>query len=47
MAVLSPETDRDIDYEEHERTYRGFVKGVLLFTAHVLLILALLAYFLG
>ena len=47
MAVLSPETDRDIDYEEHVRTYRGFVNGVALFAASVLLVLALLAYFLG
>ena len=46
MAVLSPETDRDIDYEEHRRTYKAFVKGVALFVAHALLILALLAYFL-
>ena len=32
------------DWAEHERTYRGFVKGVLIFAAHVLVIMLLLAW---
>jgi hypothetical protein len=32
------------DWAEHERVYRGFVKGVLLFSTHVLVILLLLAW---
>lgn len=42
-AALASEPD---DYAEHQRTYRGFVRGVVLFVAHVLVILALMAYFL-
>jgi aa3 type cytochrome c oxidase subunit IV len=32
------------DWAEHERTYRGFVKGVVVFTAHVFVILLFLAW---
>ncbi len=32
------------DWAEHERTYRGFVKGVVVFTAHVFVILLILAW---
>jgi hypothetical protein len=32
------------DWAEHERTYKGFVRGVLLFAAHVLIILLILAW---
>ena len=32
------------DFAEHEKTYRYFVRGVLLFAAHVLLILLILAW---
>jgi len=32
------------DWAEHERTYRGFVQGVVLFTAHVFIILLILAW---
>jgi hypothetical protein len=32
------------DFAEHKQTYRYFVRGVLLFAAHVLLILLLLAW---
>ena len=32
------------DWAEHEHTYRGFVKGVVLFTAHVFVILLILAW---
>lgn len=32
------------DWAEHQRTYRGFVKGVFIFAAHVLVILLVLAW---
>jgi len=32
------------NWVEHERTYRGFVKGVVIFTAHVFVILLILAW---
>jgi Bacterial aa3 type cytochrome c oxidase subunit IV len=35
------------DFEYHYETYRAFVKYGLIFVAHVVVILALLAYFLG
>jgi hypothetical protein len=34
------------DYSDHERTYRRFAWAVFLFSAHVLIILALIAYLL-
>lgn len=34
------------DFGDHIRTYRGFLKGVGLFVAHLALILILMAYFL-
>lgn len=34
------------DYPAHVLTYHGFIRGVAIFAAHVLVILALLAYFL-
>lgn len=37
---------RDRDFEERLQTYRGFVRGVTLFAAHILVILLLLYYFL-
>ena len=42
MATL--ETTPQIDLADHHRTYRGFVRGVVLFTAHVAIILLILAY---
>lgn len=35
----------DGDLEDHYETYRAFVKYTVIFTAHVAVILALLAYF--
>ena len=32
------------DWAEHQRTYRGFVRSVFIFAAHVLVILLLLAW---
>jgi hypothetical protein len=34
------------EFVEHLQTYRGFVKGMMLFAGHILAILILLAYFL-
>jgi len=42
MAVSEPAPQ--IDLAEHQRTYRGFVRGVVLFTAHAAIILLILAY---
>jgi len=35
-----------MDYREHERTYRGFVRGTVIMTVLVILILAGMAIFL-
>ncbi len=35
-----------MDYREHERTYRGFVRGTVILTVLVILILAGMAIFL-
>ena len=35
-----------MDYREHERTYRGFVRGTVILTVLVLLILSGMAAFL-
>jgi len=48
MATLDQPVDQPSsktnDWAEHERTYRGFVKGVFIFAAHVLLVLLILAW---
>src|SRR5205814_10347874 len=43
VMVIQPSSPQD-DWSEHERTYRGFVRGVLLFAAHVLISLLILAW---
>ncbi len=35
-----------MDYAEHERTYNGFIKGTIILTGIVIVILAGMAYFL-
>jgi hypothetical protein len=35
-----------MDYAEHQRTYKGFVRGTVILTVLVALILAGMAYFL-
>ncbi len=35
-----------MDYREHERTYRGFVRGTVILTVLVAFILACMAFFL-
>jgi hypothetical protein len=32
------------DWTEHQRTYKGFVRGVVLFAAHVLVVLLILGW---
>ena len=32
------------DWAEHERTYKGFVKGVIVFVAHAFVVLLILAW---
>jgi hypothetical protein len=32
------------DWAEHERTYKGFVKGVIVFVAHAFIVLLILAW---
>ena len=44
MAVAEYDSS-DADYADHVETYRSFVKYSLIFAAHALVILALLAYF--
>jgi hypothetical protein len=36
----------DMDYREHQRTYSGFVRGTMILTFIVIVILAGMAYFL-
>jgi hypothetical protein len=45
MSFATPDTT-DADYAAHVETYRAFLKYGAIFAAHVLFILALLAYFL-
>jgi hypothetical protein len=45
MAFANPEI-ADADFTAHVETYRAFVKYAAIFAAHVLVVLALLAYFL-
>jgi len=44
MATADPLPAANADWAEHERTYRGFVKGVVIFSAHVFVILLILAW---
>ena len=43
VKVDAPPTTEE-NWAEHERTYRGFVKGVVIFSAHVFVILLILAW---
>jgi len=42
--MVTSEQPAEEDWTEHERTYRGFVKSVVLFTVHVFIILLILAW---
>jgi hypothetical protein len=46
MSVNTSGGHPEMDYEEHVRTYRGFVRGLQLIIGFVLLTLALMAIFL-
>jgi hypothetical protein len=39
-----PRMTHEEDWAEHKRTYRWFVKGMLIFAAHVLAVLLILAW---
>ena len=41
------DTDADPDLASHYETYKGFVRYSTIFAAHVVVILALMAYFLA
>jgi hypothetical protein len=47
MSIAPADHLTDQDLAEHVRTYHAFVKGAFLFAAHVLVILAILAYLYG
>jgi hypothetical protein len=44
--ALAMHAQSETDFADHVRTYRAFVWYVTLFAAHVVVILALMAYFL-
>ena len=44
MAALDRTPSPRDDWAEHEKTYRGFVRGVTIFAAHVLIVLLVLAW---
>jgi hypothetical protein len=39
-------TQSTADYEEHVRTYKGFVRATMIFVAHCVALLVLMAIFL-
>jgi hypothetical protein len=41
---LGQTSARQDEWAEHERTYKGFVRGVIIFTAHVLVVLLILGW---
>lgn len=46
MSIDTTDGHPAMDYAEHERTYRGFLRGTVFLTTLVILILAGMAYFL-
>ena len=44
MAALDRNRSAQDDWAEHEITYRKFVRGVMIFAAHVLIVLLVLAW---
>lgn len=42
--MVKPEPEPQGDFAYHERTYRAFVRGVVLVTVHAAVILLVLAY---
>jgi hypothetical protein len=47
QALSQATGSRGVDLAERRRTFEWFVRGVFLFAAHILVILALLALFRG
>jgi hypothetical protein len=47
MVADADATMSHTEYADHLHTYRGFVKGTVIFAAHSLIILLLLYYFFG
>jgi hypothetical protein len=45
MATPTARPTADDDFQEHARTYRGFVKGAVIFAGHVLAILLLMGWY--
>ena len=45
-VVTNIDTPRNEDFSDHLQTYRAFVRYAFIFAAHVLVILALMAYLL-
>lgn len=46
VPMKTSDRDFDDDYRYHETTYKGFVLGVALFSAHVAVVLVLMAIYL-
>jgi hypothetical protein len=46
MTIDTTDGHPAMDYAEHERTYRGFLRGTVVLAALVILILAGMAFFL-
>jgi len=46
MSIDTSRGHPAMDYREHERTYRGFVRGTVIMTVIVIVILAGMAMFL-
>jgi Bacterial aa3 type cytochrome c oxidase subunit IV len=47
MVADADATMSNAEYADHLHTYRGFLKGTVIFAAHALIILLLLYYFFG
>lgn len=35
-----------MDYDQHQRTYKAFIRGTIILVAHLVVLLGLMAYFL-
>lgn len=46
MAIDTTGGHSDMDYEAHRRTYKGFIRATVIVAAHLLVLLAAMAYFL-
>lgn len=46
MSIETTDGHPAMDYAEHDRTYRGFIRASQIFLMHVVIILVLMAIFL-